>query len=171
MAISLKDLQDRAAIRDVLERYCRGIDRLDADLVNGVYWDEALDNHGIYKGKGKEFAAFVIPLLREHCRATMHTLGQSMIEFDGSRAKAETYFVAYHCGLEEGRELIETSAGRYVDHFDERDGEWRILDRVVVMEWTRLEHDVKETNVPRERFMQGRRDRSDQVYWARHRQE
>lgn len=164
MSFNLKDLQDRDAIRHVLERYCRGIDRLDAELVNSVYWDEATDDHGLYKGPGKDFAAVVIPLLRERYRATMHTLGQSLIELAGTRAKAETYFIAYHCVKDEDRESIETSAGRYVDVFEERTGEWRIADRVIVMEWTRLELNVQETSMPRAMFVQGRRDRDDRAY-------
>jgi hypothetical protein len=164
MSFDLKSLQDRAAIRDVLERYCRGIDRLEAELVNGVYWDDAVDDHGVYKGPGKDFAAFVMPILRTHYRATMHTLGQSLIEFEARRARAETYFVSYHCGMHERQDFIETSAGRYVDVFEERGGEWRILDRVIVMEWTRLEQDVKEASMPRDKFVQGRRDHSDPAY-------
>ena len=164
MKHDLQSTLDRAAIKDVLHRYCRGIDRLDADLVNGVYWDEAIDNHGIYKGPAKDFAAFVLPLLRDSYRTTMHTLGQSFIELDDTRANSETYFVAYHCGEKEGRNFIETAGGRYIDVLEQRSGEWRIRDRVVVIEWTRLEHDVKEMPMGSGMFTPAQRNRSDIAY-------
>jgi SnoaL-like domain len=164
MPLDMQNVLDRAAIKDVLDRYCRGIDRLDADLVNSVYWPEAVDDHGIYKGPGKDFAAFVLPLLRDNYRVTMHTLGQTLIEISGARANSETYFVAYHVGEKEGRNFIETAGGRYVDVLEKRAGEWRIRDRVVVIEWTRLEDDAKEMAMSRTLFVPGKRDRTDVAY-------
>lgn len=164
----LQRVLDRATIREVVERYCRGIDRLDADLVNAVYWPEATDDHGIYRGPGKDFAAFVIPFLQKHYEATMHTLGQSLIEFDDPvRARSETYFVAYHRGLRDGRQALDTAAGRYVDRFERRDGEWRIADRTVVIEWSATQADLGVAAYDVENFTQGRRDRTDIAYGGR----
>ena len=167
MGLDLKSIADRIAIRDVLDRYCRGIDRLDADLVNSVYWDEAIDDHGIYKGPGKDFAAFVIPMLREHFTGTMHALNQSLIELDGARARAETYFSAYHWRGDRGSQGIEIVGGRYVDVLEERGGEWRIRDRVVIIEWARTDDDIKPSSFPLDVFVPGRRDSNDPAYGSR----
>ena len=165
--MDMQNILDRAAITDVLHRYCRGIDRLDYDLVNGVYWPEAVDDHGIYKGPGKDFAAFVLPMLGEHYRATMHTLGQSFIEIKGTHANSETYFVAYHVGARDGKNFIETAGGRYVDVFEKRGDAWRIRDRVVVIEWMQLQEDVKEMPMSSASFVPARRDRTDIAYGKR----
>lgn len=167
MSFDLDTVVARSEIRDVLERYCRGIDRLDADLVNGVYWDEAIDDHGIYKGPGKDFAAFVLPMLRQHFHGTMHSLHQSLIELKVSRAHAETYFVAYHWGTNETGRFIDIAGGRYVDVLERRNGEWRILDRTVVIEWTRLEKNLETSALPLDGFMPARRDRTDIAYGRR----
>ena len=164
MGMDLKSIADRIAIRDVLERYCRGIDRLDVDLVNGVYWDEAIDDHGIYKGPGKDFATFVIPMLREHFAGTMHALDQSLIELNGSHAKAETYFSAHHWRGDHGSGGIEIVGGRYIDVLEERGGEWRIRDRVVIIEWARTDNDIKPSSFPLDVFVPGRRDKADIAY-------
>lgn len=167
MDTTFKTIADRIAIRDVLERYCRGIDRLDADLVRGVYWDEGVDDHGVYKGSGKDFADFVLPRLRERYDGTMHSLHQSLIELDGARAKTETYFVAYHWGRKQDARFIDVAGGRYVDLLEQRDGEWRILHRAVVVEWTRIDKDFETMSLPLDTFVQARRDRQDIAYGPR----
>jgi hypothetical protein len=83
-------------IERVLLRYCRGIDRLDEDLIRSVYHDGATDDHGVYQGDGKAFAAFIVPLLRDAYRATMHAIHNCLIEVDGTDDGA---------GAEAGRRL------------------------------------------------------------------
>ena len=90
MQDTLNEVIAHHRIRQVLERYCRGIDRLDAALIDSVYWDDATDNHGIYVGPGKDFAAFIVPMLRDAFTATMHFIGQSNIAVTGDRAAADT---------------------------------------------------------------------------------
>lgn len=164
MSFDIAEIAARTEIRDVLERYCRGIDRLDADLVNSVYWDEAIDDHGIYKGPGKDFAAFVIPMLRDNFAGTMHALNQSLIVLDGSRANVETYFCAYHWRGNHGSQGIEIVGGRYVDVLEQRNGEWRIRDRVVIIEWARNDKNIEPSSFPLDVFVPGRRDRQDIAY-------
>ena len=167
MSFDAKSVADRAAIRDVLERYCRGIDRLDEELITSVYWKGAIDDHGLYKGPGEGFAAFIVPLLRDAYRATMHCLNQSLIQLKGNRANAETYFVAYHVGSKDGGEFIEIAGGRYVDVLEERNGEWRISDRVVVIEWARDDKGLAKAGLPIDKFVPPRRDRKDIAYGIR----
>ena len=44
--ITPQQLADREAIRDVAIRYCRGVDRLDVDVLKSAYWPDATDHHG-----------------------------------------------------------------------------------------------------------------------------
>ena len=39
------EVADREAIRECLYRYCRGVDRLDADMVRSAYWPDVVDTH------------------------------------------------------------------------------------------------------------------------------
>src|SRR5690606_8703026 len=43
---ALQAALDREAIHTVLMRYCRGVDRLDRDLIASVYHPDAYDHHG-----------------------------------------------------------------------------------------------------------------------------
>ncbi|MBI1182037.1 MAG: nuclear transport factor 2 family protein [Alphaproteobacteria bacterium] len=167
----LTELVDHHRIRQVLERYCRGIDRLDAALIDSVYWDDATDNHGIYVGPGPGFSAFIVPMLRDAFERTMHFLGQSNIAVTGSRAAADSYFLAYHTRREDGALAIDVAAGRYADMLERRGGEWRIRDRTVVMDWVETRRGLQDAALALDGFVNGCRDADDVSYrayaWAR----
>jgi hypothetical protein len=158
--------QDESAIRNVLLRYCRGIDRLDFELVRSCYWPDATDKHGPFEGSRDEFIDWTSRLLERHTM-TMHHVGNILIEFPDDRhstAATETYAVAYHSGEPADDIRWNYVAGfRYVDLFEQRDTEWRIADRHVVIEW------VTPWSADRSRLTdlggtQARRDRNDPVY-------
>ena len=73
-------------------------------------------------------------------RATMHFITNTAITFPAAgQAHAESYFYAYHehlPGPHGGPVMVTLVGGRYIDRFEERNGEWRILARVVTMEWS-----------------------------------
>jgi SnoaL-like domain len=111
-----------------LARYSRGIDRLDRELIESVYWEDAIDCHGTFEGSVSQFLDWVIPHLAKE-KSTMHFLGQSLIDIKGDKAVAETYFLARHDVSAHGGDRVRSHAGRYVDQLEKRGGEWRILNR------------------------------------------
>ncbi|MCA0240685.1 MAG: nuclear transport factor 2 family protein [Proteobacteria bacterium] len=126
-------LLDREAIRDCLFHYCRGIDRADEALLRSTYWDDAQDCHGAYRGSADGFIAQAIPRLRRGGRG-VHQVSNILIELHGSVAAVESSFLALQVGAAQPR--LETFlAGRYVDRFEKRAGEWRVADRTVVYDW------------------------------------
>jgi hypothetical protein len=68
------ELADREAIRHCLMRYCRGIDRMDEEMVLGVYWPDAVDEHLVFSGSPREFVDWCMPLMRG-MEQTSHLLG------------------------------------------------------------------------------------------------
>ena len=133
-------------------------------VIASVYHDDAYDDHGTFKGAGKEFAKQVIGGLSRYER-TMHFLGTSLIEVEGSVAHGETYCVAYHRSRPVDGQQEDFVAGvRYVDRFESRDGgPWLIASRVVVMEWTRFDAVTRQWDAAGA-FTMGVRDRSDLIY-------
>lgn len=166
MQDTLNEVIAHHRIRQVLERYCRGIDRLDAGLIDSVYWDDATDNHGIYVGPGKDFSAFIIPMLQGAFTATMHVIGQSNISVTGDRGAADTYFVAYHTRNEDAGAVVDVAAGRYADMLERRGDEWRIRDRTVVMDWVETRHGLDRAALALASFTNGARDMTDLSYDA-----
>lgn len=154
-----QELFDRQDIHDVLMRYARGIDRRDFDLVASCYHPGAADDHGRFKGPVEEFIPWVADTLQRF-ETTMHFLGNVLIEVDGDSARAETYCVAYHRLV--GEDVDSIAGLRYVDRFDRRDGQWRIADRKIVVEWNRLD-DVNALGFGPE-YLRGRHDQTDPVY-------
>ena len=134
------ELVDRELIRDLVQRYARGVDRRDFDLVRSCYHPDAIDEHGPYRGGVDGFIEFLSEQLARWS-VTQHVIGNSLIEFEGDRAHVETYAVAYHRTLSTpGRPVRDLTAGcRYVDVMEKRDDRWGIVHRVVVMDWSRLD--------------------------------
>lgn len=163
----LARLVDQQEIRDVIYRYCRGIDRCDYDLVRSCYHPDASDDHGDFRGGVDDFIAYVQQGLPRYER-TMHFIGNVLIEPVGDSARAESYIVAHH-HLAESRTRPERDfvAGlRYVDDFERRGGEWRIAARICVFEWSRLDPVTPGGWVPVDTAATGVRDRTDPVYAA-----
>jgi hypothetical protein len=137
--MSAEELIDRELIRDCLMRYCRGADRLDMDLIHSAYWPEATDLHampGRAPMNAYEMFAKLFPRMRK-MEQTMHTLGNIFIRVDGAKAFAESYFHAYHRVVDGDIRRDIVTAGRYIDRMERRGREWRILHRVVVIDWFR----------------------------------
>ena len=139
----LHNLLAKDEICDVLGRYCRGIDRIDLDLVRTCYHPDATDDHGRYRGDVDGFIEWVGPTLRRFER-TMHFLGTGNIEVRGDVAAAETYAVAYHRGTTPAGVLSDHTIGlRYLDRFEYRligergEPQWRIARRTCALEWRR----------------------------------
>ncbi len=165
MADDIERLVDRRTIADVVLRYCRGIDRLDLQLVRDCYHPDATDEHGTFTGTRDEYVDWVAGILTRFT-GTMHVVANQLIEIDGDTAHCETYGVAYHWGdpPDDTRRNF-TTGFRYVDHFARRDGEWRIARRIAVREWTHVVPPEQQLVIPPERDgRRGRRDRDDAVY-------
>ncbi len=162
--MNLDDLVAQQEIRDVLIRYTRGIDRMDSDLVTSCYWPGAYDDHGAFQGTAEEFVEWVREVL-SYFDATMHFIGNQLIDVEGDTAHAESYCVAYHRRRtrygEQRHDLV--IALRYIDRLERKDNEWRIADRKCVFDWTRHDPIAAEWDLPPE-ALRGVRDRTDPVY-------
>jgi hypothetical protein len=159
----LPRLLDEHAIRRRLLEYCRGVDRLDVELVRGVYHPDSTDDHGSFAGSGVDFADYVVSRLGENYEATMHVMGDSIVDFaDADMAFVETQVVAYQQRRDEQGPVLETFGGRYVDRFERRHDEWKIADRLVVHDWDKTER--IELAFPPGKYTDGLRSGEDASY-------
>jgi ketosteroid isomerase-like protein len=162
MDITEQLIAEREIRRRLLD-YCRGVDRCDAELVASTYHPDAIDDHGTFQGTGYELARFATDAIREHYESTMHTIGDSIIDFTDDRtAYVETYVFADHRSSSDGGQTLDRFGARYVDRFEQRDGGWRIADRVVIVEWA----DTAPITPPRGtgRYVRGVRGHADLAY-------
>lgn len=131
----IQELVDREKIRDCLARYSTGIDRCDAEMLLSSYWPDARDEHGDFKGTAEEFVAWVIPQLKRFV-CTQHFMGHSLIRFEGDRARVQTYTQNWHTVRNFAGKLHDViHGGRYLDVFEKRGDDWRVVNRLVMHDW------------------------------------
>lgn len=140
----LNDIIDRDDIWQTLLRYSRGIDRFDRDLVRSCYWDDAVDDHHLFGGTPDQFLDLAIGYHQNAQTITHHALSNHYCELDGDNAHAETYYLFIGVNVELPHLM---SIGRYVDHFQRRDGEWKIYSRVCVIERNYALHDHPDMSI------------------------
>ncbi|HQR02916.1 MAG: nuclear transport factor 2 family protein [Proteobacteria bacterium] len=129
MDAPLIELLEKSAIRDVLYRYCRGLDRMDKPMSYAVFAAESTTNyHGIYQGTGHGFIDWVWEshkLMATHS----HQITNMLIDLQGNTATSEAYVtVILQQHRTEGAVEIQCR-GRYLDRWTKRDGRWEIVER------------------------------------------
>jgi hypothetical protein len=165
MSDALETLMAERAIARVILSYSRAVDRYDFDALADCYWPDATDDHGSFVGSAPDFVTWNQGALARFDR-TSHFLGNMLIDvdLDARRARAETYAVAYHRYTDADGQLTDMTAGlRYVDLFEERGGEWRILERVIAYDWRRTDPAHGQTGFA-DTYVTGVRSAQDVVY-------
>jgi hypothetical protein len=138
-------LEDRAAIGDVIVAYAHAIDRRRWGMMEHLFHPDATFGFGPVQGTWQEFVGQAQAII-DPCRATQHQLGQTLFGFESSDiCHTETYFTAMHT-IPPGYPVPDVFpdkvkvysaviAGRYVDRFEQRGGEWRIARRNGLYDW------------------------------------
>jgi hypothetical protein len=159
----LREMLDKQEIHDLLMRYCRGVDRGDADLIRSVYHPGAIDDHGDMILNAAEIPELFVKLSARSPFGGMHFIGNVLIEVDGDTAYAESYFMAIKDIARETKRFIRIRAGRYVDRLERRQGVWGIVERVLLDEWNRVDETNESLGGP-ERYLFGQRGAADAVF-------
>lgn len=132
MSAATRELLDRRQIRDCIDRYSRGLDRHDDELLASAFHPDAIDNHGDWIGRLPEFIEWANyevhkPLMQHNHHITTH-----LCEIEGDVANTESY-VIYVLRVKDGK-TVRVGCGRYIDRFERRNGEWRIALRQLVLD-------------------------------------
>jgi ketosteroid isomerase-like protein len=135
---TVRELQDRAAIHDLLLRYAHAVDRRDLEQVASCFTPDAA-----YQGSlGEGTIQVALSALSERMgryRTTTHLLANQLVEIRGDMARSETYAPVYHRLDEDlgAHDLIV--AVRYLDDLQRSSDGWLICKRVTKMEWQRYD--------------------------------
>jgi hypothetical protein len=128
---ALQRLLDKEAIREASLKYTRGIDRHDDDIMRQVYHPDARDDHGEYIGDAEGLMHYANSIHSDNWRVHHHFVSNMTIELDGDVAHCETYFFVT---LARHRGGTDVGAGRYLDRFERRAGNWAVADRICMVE-------------------------------------
>lgn len=158
---------DRQEIYEVLVRYCRGLDRLDLELVRSAYHADGVDHHTGFSGNIDDWLAHLRILLGKY-DGTQHLIGNHFAEIVGDEAVVETYGQATHWGTPADDPLCNYVSGfRYLDHMTRENGRWAIKERWAIRDWTR---DATNSYIPKQGDgPAGRRNAEDPLHALRSR--
>lgn len=162
----IQQLLDRAQIEDVLHRYCRGVDRIQLDVLASVFHDDAIIDYGAVQRTAEEFVAYVgekhpgVPF-------ASHMVMNKLIDFlSPHKAFVESWCLAIerHPPNAGGEfEIDRVFRVRYGDILEKRDGEWRIARRITVIDHVMSAAVDPALQLPPTDRYQGRRDADDPV--------
>lgn len=163
LPLDLRELADREEIRELIYRYCRAVDRIDAELGYSVWHEDGTADYGdaIFIGSGRGAIDLICDAHRQLV-AHSHQISNITLSIAGDRASSESYvFATLRLSGAEG-ELQAGIWGRYVDRWSRRAGRWGIDHRVCVIDFDEV-RPVTAFAAP-----QGyaRRDRDDPSYAA-----
>ena len=141
--LSLQQMADRLAIRELVDAYAYCADRRDAvgqmelfteDADFQVYMDTSNPTPTQHI-QGRTALAPVFDELNVY-EATMHFNGQSTTVLDGEHATGVAYCLAHHVKVEGSERSVMIAAIRYLDTFVKEDDIWCFGQRKLMVDWT-----------------------------------
>lgn len=155
----LDEVAAKIAIRDVLSRYCRGLDRMDKEMAYATWHPDGTAHYiDMYEGTGHGFVDWV---WESHAAMETHShqITNSLIEVDGDTAKSESYVTVllWTRPTDAGDRTEIVARSRYLDRWSRRDGRWAIDHRTHVADTQTFTTLTPEQQAP----PQGKRDESD----------
>jgi hypothetical protein len=137
MDARLQELFDHHDIQKLLNTYCHGCDRLDAERMASVFHTDSWVDHAADHCPGREFVEVTMAAQQAYTSMVSHMLGQSQIEVKDEEAASETYFFVVLRGAgEAGAKLLTFMGGRFLDIFTKEAGQWKITKRACVRDWS-----------------------------------
>jgi ketosteroid isomerase-like protein len=141
--LSLQQVADGLAIRELVDAYAYCADRRDAagqmslfteDTDFLVYMDisNPVPTQHLH---GPEALGPVFDELSTY-EATMHFNGQSTTVLEGDRATGLTYCLAHHVKVDGSARSLMIAAIRYLDSFLKHEGTWYFSQRKLMVDWT-----------------------------------
>jgi ketosteroid isomerase-like protein len=140
--ISPEEAADRLAIRELIDAYAHCADRRDAAGQMALFTEDTrflvfMDGrnpHPSQEISRREDLAPVFENLNAY-EATTHFNGQSTVVLDGDRASGESYCLAHHVSVADGKRSLMVASIRYLDGFAKRSGRWLFSERKLIVDW------------------------------------
>jgi SnoaL-like domain len=142
-SISLLELADRLAIRELIEAYAHCADRRDAKGqmalftpdTHFVVYMNAKDPKPSQELHSRDALAPVFADLNQY-DATTHFVGQSTIfTLSNERGTGEAHTLAHHVTVKGNSRRLMLASLRYNDTFVKVDGAWLFSERLLYVDW------------------------------------
>lgn len=128
----IDQLESRNAMRDLVTDYCQGFDNLDWDRFLAIWWEDCVWNigppfgsfHG-HAGITQAVKGVLWPVWRESHHLTSN-LRVTFVDADNAHGVCDV-----DCMGATRDDVVQMISATYRDHFQRRNGVWRILQRDV----------------------------------------
>jgi SnoaL-like domain len=141
--LSVREVADRLAIRELIDAYAFCADRRDAARQMALFTEDTdflvyMDSGNPSPTQHVQGRTALKPVFDElnTYQATMHFNGQSATVLDGDDASGVTYCLAHHVRVDGSARTLMIAAIRYVDTFVKHDGTWFFSQRKLMVDWT-----------------------------------
>jgi hypothetical protein len=138
----VQELEDRIAIRELIDAYTYCADTRNADGQMAIFTEDT--NFEVYMDEkiptptqvvtGRKNLRPVFDDLNQYL-STMHFNGQSTVKIDGDKATGTTYCRAYHLKVLDGVQKLMIAGIRYYDTMVKQDGVWLFAERKLKVCW------------------------------------
>jgi len=130
----IDQLESRAAMRDLVTDYCQGFDRRDFERFLAIWWEDCVWEIGPPFGNFEGHAGIVEAvkkILWPAWRETHHLTSNLKLRFEGpDDAHGEC---DVDCMGATSDDVVQMISATYRDHFQRRNGVWKIKRRAVTM--------------------------------------
>ena len=142
--ITLQEMADRIAIKELIDAYAHDADRRDSEAQSNLFMpDGIIENYegeptatnkpdAILKGRKELRNGFAT--LKKY-DITMHFNGQSDLQLNGDTATGETYCLAHQFWNENKQRILMIIGIRYYDTFVRANGSWFFAKRKLIFDW------------------------------------
>jgi hypothetical protein len=142
-ALSSTEATDLLAIRTLVDAYARCADRRDATGQMALFTEDTrfivfMDSRDPEPTQEIRRRADLAPVF-EHLKsyeATTHFNGQGTIALNGDHATGESYCLAHHVQVVDGKRSLMVASIRYLDSFIKANGRWLFSERKLMVDWT-----------------------------------
>lgn len=141
--ITLEEIADRLAIRELVDAYAHCADRRDVEGQMSLFTADAeflvyMDSRNpvpTQQINGRDGLRPVFENLSTY-EATTHFNGQSTVAWAQDSAAGVSYCLAHHVKVDGPSRSLMIASIRYLDHFQKVDGHWYFRQRKLMVDWT-----------------------------------
>ena len=138
----LQELEDRIAIRELIDRYAFCADTRDAQGQMALFTEDT--NFEVFMDEKNPTPTQVVSSRKDlfpvfdnlnTYLSTMHFNGQTAIKVDGNKSTGLTYCRAYHLTIQDGVQKLMIAGIRYYDIMVKQSGAWLFAERKLKVCW------------------------------------
>ena len=140
--MTLKEAADRLAIRELIDAYAHCADRRDCEGQMALFTEDTrflvfMDAKASSPSQTITRRADLKPVFDDllQYEATTHFNGQSIVALHGAVATGESYCLAHHVQVKDGRRSLMVASIRYLDTFTKQAGRWLFSERRLMVDW------------------------------------